>query len=168
MEYPGVEKAPSGTISPERSRSIPTHPRKVAGIGSEHRPNSPRNGGRIHVGTVAGLASEWWPDCVGICTKTFAAPYYFVNLRYHNHRLFIFTSLIPKDLVKQRSTSMLIIWKYLYWGKRVFPVPIFPPIQRKYLRVVGHISGRQVNHFLVVVPLLVLVIGVETFFLIWS
>jgi len=67
VEYPGVEKAPSGRIRPERSRSIPTHPGKVAGIGSEHRPNSPRKGGRIHVGTVAGLASEWWPDCVGIC-----------------------------------------------------------------------------------------------------
>jgi len=67
VEYPGVEKAPSGRISPERFRSIPTHPGKVAGIGSEHRPNSPRNGGRIHVGTVAGLVSEWWPDCVGIC-----------------------------------------------------------------------------------------------------
>src|SRR3989304_400349 len=66
VEYPGVEKAPSGRIRPERSGSIPTHPGKVAGIGSEHRPNSPRNGGRIHVGTVAGLASEWWPDCVGI------------------------------------------------------------------------------------------------------
>jgi hypothetical protein len=68
VEYPGVEKAPSGRISPERSGSIPTHPGKVAGIGSERRPNSPRNGGRIHVGTVAGLASEWWPDCVGIRT----------------------------------------------------------------------------------------------------
>ena len=69
VEYPGVEKAPSGRISPERSGSIPTHPGKVAGIGSERRPNSPRNGGRIHVGTVAGLASEWWPDCVGIRTQ---------------------------------------------------------------------------------------------------
>ena len=61
MEYPGVEKAPSGRISPERSRSIPTHPGKVAGIGPERRPNSPRNGGRIHVGTVAGFTSEQWP-----------------------------------------------------------------------------------------------------------
>jgi len=47
IETPDRAMKPSGTISPERSASIPTHPEKVAGIGSEHRPNSPRNGGRI-------------------------------------------------------------------------------------------------------------------------
>jgi len=47
VEYPGVEKAPSGTISPVWFRSLPTDREKVAGIGSERRPNSPRNGGRI-------------------------------------------------------------------------------------------------------------------------
>src|SRR5659263_193621 len=47
-------------------RIIPTAPRKVAGISPEQRPVSSRKGGRFHVGIVAGLVSEWWPNWVGI------------------------------------------------------------------------------------------------------
>jgi len=110
VEYPGVEKAPSGRISPERSRSIPTHPGKVAGIGSEHRPNSPRNGGRIHVGTVAGLASEWWPDCVGICIfsrNEMRKPKVSIGLPVYNGQLFIGRAL--DSIIKQNFEDFELI-----------------------------------------------------------
>jgi hypothetical protein len=48
---------------------------KWPGFKSERWPASSRNGGRLQIGMVADINSEWrpashwndWPDCVGIC-----------------------------------------------------------------------------------------------------
>ena len=65
----GMPQRRKNSFGDDQPKIVPIttgNPEKVAGIGSNRRLNSPRKGGRFHVGIMAGLASEWWPNCVGI------------------------------------------------------------------------------------------------------